>query len=123
MTNQLKWIQKALVDRSSMPFVEFMELALYHPVQGYYVTQATRIGARGDFYTSPHLSPFFGECLARQVIDCWEIMGQPIVFELVEMGAGQGILAADILQAIAQDRKSTRLNSSHPSISRMPSSA
>lgn len=104
MTNHLKWIQKALGDdhRSSMTFAEFMELALYHLVQGYYVTQATRIGARGDFYTSPHLSPLFGECLARQVIDCWDIMGQPIVFELVEMGAGQGILAADILQAIAQ---------------------
>ena len=103
MTNHLKWIQKALGDdRSSMTFAEFMELALYHPVQGYYVTQATRIGARGDFYTSPHLSPLFGECLARQVIDCWEIMGKPIAFELVEMGAGQGILAADILQAIAQ---------------------
>ena len=103
MTNHLKSIQKALGDdRSSMTFAEFMELALYHPVQGYYVTQATRIGARGDFYTSPHLSPLFGECLARQVIDCWEIMGQPIAFELVEMGAGQGILAADILQAIAQ---------------------
>lgn len=103
MTNQLKWMQEeALVDRSPMAFVEFMELALYHPVRGYYVTQATRIGARGDFYTSPHLSPLFGECLARQVIDCWEIMGQPIAFELVEMGAGQGLLAADILQAIGQ---------------------
>lgn len=103
MTNQLEWIQEALGDdRSSMPFVEFMELALYHPVKGYYVTKAMNIGARGDFYTSPHLSPLFGECLACQVIDCWEIMGQPIAFELIEMGAGQGILAADILQAIAQ---------------------
>ena len=91
-----------LGDRSLMPFVEFMGLALYHPVKGYYVTQAMNIGARGDFYTSPHLSPLFGECLARQVIDCWEIMGKPLAFELIEMGAGQGILAADILQAIAQ---------------------
>lgn len=102
MTNQLKWMQEALGDRSMMPFVEFMGLALYHPVKGYYLTQAMNIGARGDFFTSPHLSPLFGECLARQVIDCWEIMGQPIAFELIEMGAGQGILAADILQAIAQ---------------------
>lgn len=102
MDNEWKWIQTALGDRSLMPFAEFMALALYHPVKGYYVTQALNIGARGDFYTSPHLSPLFGECLARQVIDCWEIMGQPIAFELIEMGAGQGILAADILQAIAQ---------------------
>ncbi len=102
MDNEWKWIEKALGDRSLMPFVEFMALALYHPAKGYYVTQAMNIGARGDFYTSPHLSPVFGECLARQVIDCWEIMGQPIAFEVIEMGAGQGILAADILQAIAQ---------------------
>ena len=28
----------------------------------------------------------------------WEILGQPVPFTLVEMGAGQGILTADIIK-------------------------
>jgi SAM-dependent MidA family methyltransferase len=88
--------------RSPISFAEFMDLALYHPSHGYYVTQAQNIGARGDFYTSPHLSSAFGECLARQILECWDILGRPSGFEIVEMGAGQGILAADILKTIAR---------------------
>ncbi len=88
--------------RSFLSFAEFMDRALYHPTHGYYVTQAQNIGARGDFFTSPHLSPAFGECLARQILECWDILGKPDRFEIVEMGAGQGILAADILKTIAQ---------------------
>jgi len=97
------WIWEDLGDSSSMiPFAEFMDKALYHPQHGYYVTQATQIGSRGDFYTSPHLSPAFGECIARQLINCWEHLGCPNGFEIVEMGAGQGLLAADILKTIAK---------------------
>jgi SAM-dependent MidA family methyltransferase len=87
---------------SGISFAEFMDHALYHPIHGYYVTQAQNIGAKGDFYTSPHLSSAFGDCIARQVLDCWDILGQPDRFEIVEMGAGQGLLAADILNAIAR---------------------
>jgi SAM-dependent MidA family methyltransferase len=97
-----EWIWDGIQTGSSITFSEFMEQALYHPHQGYYSHQAAKIGARGDFYTSPHLSPAFGECIARQFLDCWEILGCPDRFDIVEMGAGQGILAADILQAIAQ---------------------
>jgi SAM-dependent MidA family methyltransferase len=97
------WDNAASIENPrSIAFVEFMERALYHPLHGYYVTQAQNIGARGDFYTSPHLSPAFGECIARQILECWEILGKPTEFEIVEMGAGQGILAADILQTIAR---------------------
>jgi SAM-dependent MidA family methyltransferase len=97
-----EWIWDGIETGSSITFSEFMEQALYHPHQGYYSHPAAKIGARGDFYTSPHLSPAFGECIARQLLDCWEILGRPDRFDIVEMGAGQGILAADILQAIAQ---------------------
>jgi SAM-dependent MidA family methyltransferase len=89
-------------DRTMIPFSEFMEQALYHPEWGYYVTRATHMGSGGDFYTSPHLSPEFGACMARQLINCWENLGKPDRFDIVEMGAGQGLWAADILRAIAQ---------------------
>lgn len=79
-------------------FAQFMELVLYDVRDGYYATKAVDIGAQGDFFTSPHLGTDFGELLAIQFAQMWEIMGQPVPFTLVEMGAGQGILAADILK-------------------------
>jgi SAM-dependent MidA family methyltransferase len=81
-----------------IPFAEFMDLALYHPQQGYYATRALAIGTKGDFFTAPHLGADFGELLAEQFVQMWEILQRPTSFTLVEMGAGQGLLAADILR-------------------------
>jgi SAM-dependent MidA family methyltransferase len=78
-------------------FAEYMDLVLYHPEQGYYATGAVNIGSEGDFFTSPHLANDFGELLAEQFAEMWEILGCPSPFTLVEMGAGQGLLAADLL--------------------------
>ncbi|OLP17510.1 hypothetical protein BST81_14315 [Leptolyngbya sp. 'hensonii'] len=85
-------------------FAEYMDLVLYHPKAGYYSTQALHIGAGGDFYTSPHLGSDFGELLAEQLVQMWQILGLPVPFTLVEMGGGQGILAGDVLRAI-HDRR------------------
>ncbi len=78
-------------------FAEYMDLALYHPEQGYYATGSVNIGSEGDFFTSSHLGRDFGELLAEQFAQMWEILGRPKPFTLMEMGAGQGLLAADIL--------------------------
>ncbi|MBW4637536.1 MAG: class I SAM-dependent methyltransferase [Gloeocapsa sp. UFS-A4-WI-NPMV-4B04] len=82
-------------------FTQYMEAALYHPQQGYYATKAINIGQQGDFLTSPHLGADFGELLAEQFVQMGEIIGQQ-QFTIVEMGAGQGILAADILGYLLQ---------------------
>ena len=74
-----------------------MELALYHPVEGYYTRRAGLIGPKGDFYTAPRLSPVFGELVGKQIAEFWEKLGAPAEFQVVEMGAGQGLLAGDIL--------------------------
>ncbi|OUC12602.1 MAG: hypothetical protein B0A82_22075 [Alkalinema sp. CACIAM 70d] len=95
-------IVEQIQQRSRLTFAEFMELALYHPDQGYYVRRASKIGATGDFFTSPHLGADFGEMLAEQFVQMWEILGQPQPFTLVEMGAGQGLLASDILRYLSQ---------------------
>ena len=89
-------------DGSPITFAKFMEVALYHEAWGYYTTRATQIGAAGDFYTSPHLSAEFGVCMARQLVNCWENLGRTDRFDVVEMGAGQGIWAADILKALSE---------------------
>ena len=85
------------VPNQRITFAEYMDLALYHPEQGYYATGAVNIGSEGDFFTSPHLSRDFGELLAEQFAQMWDILGHPMPFTLMEMGAGQGLLAADVL--------------------------
>ncbi|WP_088891586.1 class I SAM-dependent methyltransferase [Leptolyngbya ohadii] len=79
-------------------FAEFMDLALYEPQHGYYARFQSKIGAQGDFATSPHLGSDFGELLAVQFAQMWETLDRPNPFTLVEMGAGQGLLAQDIVR-------------------------
>ncbi len=81
-------------------FAEFMDAALYHPEFGYYSRRAQQIGTQGDFFTAPHLGADFGQLLAEQFVQMWEILGCPQPFTLVEMGAGQGLMAQDILRWI-----------------------
>ncbi|MBV8884745.1 MAG: SAM-dependent methyltransferase, partial [Chroococcidiopsidaceae cyanobacterium CP_BM_RX_35] len=77
-----------------------MELVLYEPQHGYYATKAIDIGPQGDFFTSPHLGVDFGELLAEQFLQMWEILERPMPFTLLELGAGQGLLATDILEYV-----------------------
>ncbi|BAY92645.1 MULTISPECIES: class I SAM-dependent methyltransferase [unclassified Tolypothrix] len=85
-------------------FAEYMDMVLYHPEHGYYSSNAVKIGFEGgDFFTSVHLGNDFGELLAEQFLQMWEILGQPDTFSLVEMGAGQGLLASHILNYCQQN--------------------
>ena len=87
-------------------FAEYMNLVLYHPQYGYYSSGAVGIGAKGDYFTSVSLGQDFGELLASQFAEMWQLMGCPRPFTLVEMGAGNGRLAVDIcnyLQAYHPD--------------------
>lgn len=92
----LQHLRDRLQQQEAIPFAEFMEIALHHEA-GYYNQQAANMGQRGDFFTSVHLGSAFGECLAVQMVELWQRLGSPRVFDLVEMGAGQGWLAHDIL--------------------------
>jgi SAM-dependent MidA family methyltransferase len=79
-------------------FANYMEWVLYHPQHGYYSTDQVKIGAKGDFVTSPHLGADFGELLAEQFAEMWQILDHPTPFTLVEMGAGQGLMVQDVLR-------------------------
>lgn len=79
-------------------FAAFMDLALYDPEEGFYARPP--IGEDGHFVTSPHVSPAFGDLVARQVAESWEALGRPRPFDLVEIGAGDGTLAVQILAAV-----------------------
>ena len=95
-------IRRAIASSSQqrITFAEYMELALYHPTCGYYTTKAVQMGKQGDFFTSTHLGADFGELLAEQFVQMWQILGRPQPFTLVEMGAGQGFLALDLIQYV-----------------------
>lgn len=76
-----------------IPFARYMELALYAPGLGYYSGGARKFGPGGDFITAPELTPLFGQALAAQV----EQVMRASAPALIEVGAGTGLLAADLL--------------------------
>lgn len=86
-------------------FRRYMEMALYEPGLGYYVAGARKIGAEGDFITAPEVSPLFARCLATQCVEILTAQKKQDTQtssanhypDLLELGAGTGILAADLL--------------------------
>jgi SAM-dependent MidA family methyltransferase len=86
--------------KSSSPqqitFAQYMALALYHQHYGYYTARVS-IGSQGDFFTASSLGSDFGQLLAVQLMQMWHNLGCPNPFYIVEMGAGNGELAQDIL--------------------------
>jgi SAM-dependent MidA family methyltransferase len=78
-------------------FDVFMQLALYAPGLGYYSAGATKLGGSGDFVTAPEVSSLFSRCLARQTADILRNTGG----DVLELGAGSGRMAADILAELA----------------------
>jgi len=80
-------------------FADYMGAALYAPALGYYVAGSRKFGAEGDFVTAPELTPLFARALAAQLAD---VLKQVPDGALVELGPGDGRLAADVLEALAR---------------------
>ena len=92
-----RFILSQIEERGPIPFSQFMEWCLYHPEEGYYQTERTRIGRDGDFYTSPSVHPLFGGLIAKQLSQMSEQLDGGH-FDVVEQGGGKGFLCEDILQ-------------------------
>ena len=82
-----------------LPFDAYMQMALYEPGLGYYSAGAHKLGRGGDFTTAPEMSPLFGRCLARH---CTEVLGALGSGYVLEIGAGSGRLAFDVLSSMAE---------------------
>ena len=89
-------IRDRIRKQGKITFADFMELALYHPDGGYY-TGASALGQAEDYFTSPAAHPAFGALLAVQLERMWEVLDRPGRFIVVEMGAGSGLLARDVV--------------------------
>src|SRR5512139_3928130 len=80
-------------------FARYMQLALYEPGLGYYSAGARKLGPAGDFVTAPEVAPVFSRCLAVQ---CEEVLRTLGGGDVLELGAGSGVMAAALLEELAQ---------------------
>ncbi|MDE0434368.1 MAG: SAM-dependent methyltransferase [Bryobacterales bacterium] len=85
-------------------FRRFMDLALYHPVHGYYTRGEDHFGREGDFYTNSQLQPVFGRLISQQIVRWREEMGSPEDFTVVELGAGRGETLTEVRKALPEAR-------------------
>jgi len=92
-------IKQAIAENKGwISFADYMHAALYTPGLGYYTGGARKFGHGGDFVTAPEISPIFAQTIARQaaqILDCCE-------GDILELGAGTGKLATDLLLELAQ---------------------
>jgi NADH dehydrogenase [ubiquinone] 1 alpha subcomplex assembly factor 7 len=90
-------VADAIRDHGPITFAEYMDLALYGP-GGYY--ERPPIGPSGDFVTSPHVHPVFGQLVAEALRDLWWGLGEPDPFHLIDVGAGDGTLLRQLMTGL-----------------------
>jgi len=96
-------ISDAVREHGPLTVAAFMDYALYDPEFGYYARAAQRTGRAGDFFTSVDVGSIFGELLAIQIAEMGRLLDRRPL-DLVEAGAGNGRLSADILRALKHAR-------------------
>ena len=94
-------LRQEIQEKGPLPQNRYMELALQHPLHGYYRSQEA-IGR--DFTTSPEISQVFGEVLGLWALDYYTQLNHPEAVTLVELGPGKGTLMADFLRATKQSK-------------------
>lgn len=97
----IEYIKAEIIkNNGKISFQRYMELALYAPGLGYYAAGSTKFGASGDFITAPEISPLYSQCIANAIL--------PILDDnkiILEVGAGSGCMAAEILCYLKQQNK------------------
>ncbi len=93
MTDAAAFLTGEIRRHGPIPFHRFMQVALYHPLFGYYRKPRDPFGRGGDFYTAEQLQPVFGRLIASRARQFWEDLGRPDDFAVVELGAGRREMA------------------------------
>ncbi len=100
LSDQLFTLIKTEIQQAGpISFSRFMDLALYAPTLGYYRNPLKKFGKEGDFVTAPEISPLFSHCIANQ---CVQVLKACNGGDILEFGAGSGVMAADILLALKE---------------------
>ncbi len=117
---QLVSIIKDRIKREgSISFRDFMDMVLYYPELGYYTSPQEKIGGFGDFFTASELDRAFGELLGKQFIEIFHKLGEE-QFQIVEIGAGKGYLAYDILRFLKENHPEVYRKSRYILIEKSP---
>ena len=98
-------IEAEIRAKGPITFARFMEIALYGE-HGYYTAS---VNAGADYATSPQMHPAFGSLIAGYLFKAWEALGEPGTFDAVELGAGNGGLVLDILDAVENGQGNARI--------------
>ena len=85
----MRSINKYFFKSKKIPIDEFIANALYDKKHGYY-SKKIPFGKHGDFITAPEISFLFSEMLAIWIVSLWEHLKKPKVFNIVELGPGNG---------------------------------
>ena len=104
MNSLKKILEKRILNFGPMSISDFMIESNQNPNFGYYNTSFP-FGKKGDFITAPEVSQMFGELIGLWIVDCWQKMGEPKKFNIIELGPGTGILILDALRAINLNQK------------------
>lgn len=112
-------IREAVRDHGPIGFDGFMELALYGP-GGFY--EEPPVGTEGDFVTSPHVHEVFSRLLGTAVGELHELLGRPSPFRVTEVGAGDGTLAAGLVEHLGEVDARRRLALEYTAVERSPGS-
>ncbi len=90
-------ISERIQGEGPISFAAYMQMALYEPGCGYYVSGAHKMGwEEKDYATSTDLSTLFATCMGHQLQRMWEQLKRPHPFIALEQGAGRGHLAQGI---------------------------
>jgi SAM-dependent MidA family methyltransferase len=89
--------QEILDYKRPISFQRYMQLCLYTEKIGYYESASEIFGAKGDFTTSPERSNFFASAFAEHINNIKHQLG---TFSVIEIGAGSGKFAADLIHAM-----------------------
>ena len=90
-------LSKYFPDSKEIPIDRFVSNALYNNVHGYY-SKKNPFGKSGDFITSPGITSLFSELIALWIISLWEHMGKPKIFNVVELGPGNGQMCKVLIE-------------------------
>ena len=66
-------IRRRIAEQGLITFAEFMEVALYWPVGGFYSTRHS-ISPHDNFYTAASAHPAFGALLSLQLFQFWQLL-------------------------------------------------
>ncbi|UHA74140.1 class I SAM-dependent methyltransferase [Paenibacillus sp. 481] len=87
----------------ALSFSTYMDACLYHPTHGYYMSDRSKVGRDGDFYTSAYIGSIMADMIGNYVQRTLQARGWSATnLTVVEWGAGTGRLAVQLNERLQQ---------------------